>query len=170
MTISHVSSHLYKPAGADDDAKIPEWMLEYARQRSQQEMHSLALSEFRKSGISQATLKRRLGKRADVISRNMKAPGNWTASTFAELIFAISGKIPQYAAVYAEDADNAQASSGFKLVVTARPMPRENESVKGLFFSRSVGDFDDRYQHQAIIRGAHGPTLTGTTSIGSNRD
>lgn len=102
MTTSHVRSLLSEVGRrkSGDDAPIPEWMLEYARQLGQQEMHSLVLSEYRKSGITQATLAKRLGKdRADVICRNLKSPANWRSDTFVELLFAISGKLPHYAAV-----------------------------------------------------------------------
>lgn len=54
-------------------------------------MYSLVLSEFKKSGISKATLARRMDKKPEVVGRWLGAPGNWTLDTVSDLLFAISG-------------------------------------------------------------------------------
>src|SRR5438105_2653319 len=92
MTISPVTSFLSKPLGKDDARRIPEWMIDYVRERSQQDIHSLILREFRRAGITQATLAARLGhETADRVCRHLRSPANWTIGTIAELLFAISG-------------------------------------------------------------------------------
>lgn len=59
-------------------------------------MYELVVSEFQKSRITKATLARRLGKRPEIISRLLGAPGNWTLNTVSDLLFAISGGEPEY--------------------------------------------------------------------------
>jgi hypothetical protein len=61
------------------------------------------LTEFQNSGLSQADLARRLGKRPEIISRLLGAPGNWGLDTVSDLLFAISGAEPDYAVSYPFD-------------------------------------------------------------------
>jgi hypothetical protein len=79
---------LFDPAGS---AKISRGTLGYIRTRVQQWAYNLLITEFKKSGISQADLGRRLDKTADVISRMLSRPANWELDTFSAVIFALTG-------------------------------------------------------------------------------
>ena len=97
MTTSQTTSALIEPAGEDP---IPQGTLGYMSSRGRLKLHQAVLREFRKSGISQATLARRLRKKPEVISRLLASPGNWTADTAAQLLFAINGGEFEYDVAY----------------------------------------------------------------------
>ena len=82
------TSFLSKPAG---DERIPEPTLAYIRARSRQKSYDLIVRELKNSGISQATLARRLRKGTDQISRLLRRPGNWELDTLSEALFAVTG-------------------------------------------------------------------------------
>jgi hypothetical protein len=88
---------LSEPVGTD---KISQGTLGYICTRNRQRQYDLVIREFKKSNLTQAGLGRRLGKSAEVISRLLARPGNWEADTFAELMFGISGAVPNYRADY----------------------------------------------------------------------
>lgn len=93
MTISQTTS-LSEPSG---DQRIPSSTIAYFRARNRSRLYEFVVSAFEKSGISQATLARRMGKKPDVVSRLLSAPGNWEADTVSDLMFAISGGEARYA-------------------------------------------------------------------------
>jgi len=82
------TSTLSEPAG---DGRVSQGTLAYFQTRNRTRLHDIVLSEFEKSGISQATLARRLGKRPEVVSRFLSAPGNWEVDSVSDYLFAISG-------------------------------------------------------------------------------
>jgi hypothetical protein len=84
---------LSKPVGA---TLIPPGTLGYFRGRNRWRVYEIVLREFQKSGLTQADLARRMGKRPEVISRLLGAPGNWGLDTVSDLLFAISGGEPVY--------------------------------------------------------------------------
>jgi hypothetical protein len=92
MTISRTTG-LSEPSGVD---KISAGTLGYISARHRQRQYDLVVREFRRSGISQSALARRLGKSPEVISRLLARPGNWESDTFSELVFGISGGIASY--------------------------------------------------------------------------
>jgi transcriptional regulator with XRE-family HTH domain len=79
---------LSEPHGAD---KIPSWTLSYFRARLKQRVHSLLIREFKKSGLSQADLGRRLDKEPAQLSRLLSGPGNLTLDSVSDFLFAIGG-------------------------------------------------------------------------------
>ncbi len=85
---------LFEPSGAD---RVPEETFGYFRTRNKHRVYSLVIGEFKRSGISQADLARRLGKGTDIVCRWLGSPGNWTLDTLSDLLFAISGAEPDYA-------------------------------------------------------------------------
>ena len=87
MTTSQTSS-LSKPTGSE---KVPASTFVYMQTRLRRRIHSLILKEFAESGLSQADLARRLGKKPDVVSRWLAAPANLRLSTLSDLLFAIKG-------------------------------------------------------------------------------
>jgi hypothetical protein len=90
---SQTTSSLSKPEGDD---RVPLGNLGYFQARNRNRIYEAVLKEFAQSGISQATLARRLGKKPDVICRWLGAPGNWTLDTVSDLLFAISGAEAKY--------------------------------------------------------------------------
>jgi hypothetical protein len=84
---------LSKPAG---DEKISAGTFGYINARIRQRAYDVVIREFKKSGINQATLARRWGKSADVVSRFLSRPGNWEINTWTEALFAISGAVPTF--------------------------------------------------------------------------
>jgi transcriptional regulator with XRE-family HTH domain len=66
-------------------------------------MYDLVIKEFRKSGLTQADLARRLGLGTDRVCRLLGGPGNWTLDTASDLLFAISGAEPLYGLAYPLD-------------------------------------------------------------------
>ncbi len=82
------TTKLSKPQGDDP---IPRGSLGYFRARNRHRLYSLVIDEFERSGISQATLARRLRKSPEVICRWLGAPGNWRLDTVSDLLFAIDG-------------------------------------------------------------------------------
>lgn len=86
---------LSEPVGAD---KISVGTLGYICARNRQRQYNLVIKEFKRSGITQADLGRRLCKSPEVISRLLARPANWEADTFAELLFGISGAVAEYQA------------------------------------------------------------------------
>jgi transcriptional regulator with XRE-family HTH domain len=81
------SFSLSKPV---DGEFIPVPTLSYLRSRQRRKLHSIVLEEFKKSGITQAELCRRLRKEPAQISRILGSPGNWRLDTVSDLLFAIS--------------------------------------------------------------------------------
>jgi hypothetical protein len=82
------TSRLSKPEG---DNPIPLGSLGYLRARTKQQMYNLVLKEFKRTGLTQATLARRLRKTPAQMCRVLGGPGNWTLDTVSDLLFAISG-------------------------------------------------------------------------------
>jgi len=77
--------------------KISLGTVSYFRARNRNRVHDLVLEAFEESGITQAEIARRLGKRPDVICRLIGAPGNWTLDTVSDLLLAIGGYEVAYA-------------------------------------------------------------------------
>jgi transcriptional regulator with XRE-family HTH domain len=83
-----------------DSNKISQGDLGYVCARNRQRAFNLVIREFKKSGITQAELARRLGKTPEVVSTLLSRPRNLELDTFSELMFAISGAIPSYGVEY----------------------------------------------------------------------
>jgi hypothetical protein len=96
MTTSQTTV-LAKPEGSN---KISAGTLGYIRARNRQRAFNLVIREFKKSGLTQADLARRLGKAPEIVSRLLSRPCNWELDTFSDLLFAISGAVPRFEADY----------------------------------------------------------------------
>jgi len=92
MTTSR-TTFLSKPSG---DSPVKRATLAYVLARGRQQAFNLIVSEFKKSGISQAVLARRLGKGTDQISRLLRRPSNLEIDTLTAVVFALSGAAPRY--------------------------------------------------------------------------
>lgn len=68
----------------------------YLRARAKRQAFDLVMKRFRTSGMTQAELGLRLGKKPDRVSRMLGGPGNWTIATLSDLLFAICGGVPVY--------------------------------------------------------------------------
>jgi hypothetical protein len=87
MTTSPTSS-LSKPTSDD---RISAGTLAYLRARNKARLYEEVLGEFEKSGLTQSQLARRLGKRPEVVSRFLSAPGNWEIDSISDYVFAMQG-------------------------------------------------------------------------------
>lgn len=88
--MSQNTSILAKPIG---DEKISKRSIGYASESAREELFDLVLRNCVESGVTKATLARRLDKDPAQVSRLLGAPGNWTIDTVAELLFAIDGSL-----------------------------------------------------------------------------
>jgi hypothetical protein len=100
MNTSQPTSSLSEPSG---DEAVPAGTLAYFQARHRGRVYDTVIDEFLRSGISQATLARRMGKKPEQINRLLGAPGNWTLDTVSDLMFAISGAEPVYGVRYPLD-------------------------------------------------------------------
>jgi hypothetical protein len=91
------TTNLSEPAGAE---RVSEGTLAYFRARNRRRLYQLVVDEFERSGLSQADLARRLGKGTDLVCRWLGSPGNWTADTVSDLLFATSSAEPTYSLRY----------------------------------------------------------------------
>ena len=107
-----------------DGQKTPFVTLAYFRQRQRNRLFDLVHAEFRKSGLTQAELARRMGRRPEVVSRMLGAPGNWRLDTVSDLLFAISGAEAAFTTRYpmAESAPDAAAPAD-AVATPAAPSP-----------------------------------------------
>jgi hypothetical protein len=90
MTTSLASSILAEP---DGDERISAKSLAYVSEAARDELYNLVLRTCVEAGVNKATLAKRLGKDPAQITRLLGAPGNWTIDTFAQLLFAIDGRM-----------------------------------------------------------------------------
>ena len=107
-----------------DGQKTPFVILAYFRQRQRDRLFDLVHAEFCKSGLTQAELARRMGRRPEVVSRMLGAPGNWRLDTVSDLLFAISGAEAAFTTRYpmAESAPDAAAPAD-AVATPAAPSP-----------------------------------------------
>jgi hypothetical protein len=82
---------------------IPSSTRSYLRTRSRRRLFTVLLDEFEKSGISKATLARRLDMDPALISRYLGTPANWEHDTFCDLLFAICGGLLSPSVMYPAD-------------------------------------------------------------------
>jgi hypothetical protein len=70
--------------------------LAYYRARFRNRLYHLVLSKFRaavaEEGLTRAELARRTGKRPEVLTRILGAPGNWRLDTVSDLLMGIAGE------------------------------------------------------------------------------
>lgn len=72
---------------------IPEGKLAYLRERTKNRIYNYILKRFlqkeSEEGFTRADLARRIGRRPEVITRILGAPGNWTLDTVSDLLVGI---------------------------------------------------------------------------------
>lgn len=71
--------------------KISDGTFAYIAARNRQSLFNLIIREFKKSGLTQADLARRLGRTTDVVCRWLSRPRNMETDTASAILFAISG-------------------------------------------------------------------------------
>lgn len=67
----------------------------YFQSRLRNRLYTLVISNFRMAegkGMTRAKLARRMGKRPEIVTRLLSAPGNWTLDTVSDLLLAASGE------------------------------------------------------------------------------
>jgi hypothetical protein len=75
-----------------DAPELSKKALGYFRARLKNRLHQLVLSEYLKleaNGFTRAKFARRIGKRPELITRFLGAPGNWELDTVSDLLLAI---------------------------------------------------------------------------------
>jgi plasmid maintenance system antidote protein VapI len=92
-TTSQANLLLVEP---DGDERIQARSLGYVAQFTRDGLFDLVTSAFIESGVSKATLAKRLGKDPAQLTRILHASGNWTIDTCAELLFAINGSFLKF--------------------------------------------------------------------------
>jgi len=85
---------------ASADGSLSTGAFGYFRARNRNRVYEAVVNEFVASGLSQAELARRMGKRPDVVCRLIGAPGNWTLDTVSDLLLAISNGEMSYQVSY----------------------------------------------------------------------
>jgi transcriptional regulator with XRE-family HTH domain len=88
---------LSKPEG---ESRLRRPTLAYVTKRARQQAYNFMVSEFKKGGISQSTLARRMGRGADQISRLLRGPSNVGVDTLATFLFAASGGLLTYGVTF----------------------------------------------------------------------
>lgn len=78
------------------DDEIGARTLGYISEATRDAIYDFIIQRLMESGVTRATLARRLGKDPSQVSRTLGAPGNWTIDTCAELLFAIDGSTLQF--------------------------------------------------------------------------
>ncbi|MBQ8106223.1 MAG: hypothetical protein IJ127_25535 [Afipia sp.] len=94
------TSWLTKP---DGDDKISAGTFGYISARMRARLYDVVVREFKKSGITQATLAKRWGKKPEVVSRFLAKPSNWEIDTWVEALFAINGALPVISTVHVQE-------------------------------------------------------------------
>jgi hypothetical protein len=97
------SQPIYTLSKPSDDNRVVDTTLVYFRERNRLRIFELVLGEFINSGITQACLARRSGRRPEVVNRILSTPGNLTLDTVSDFLFAISGAEPAYGVQYPLD-------------------------------------------------------------------
>jgi hypothetical protein len=79
-----------------DAPELSKKALGYFRARLKNRLHQSVLSEFLKreaNGFTKAKFARRIGKRPELITRLLGAPGNWELDTVSDLLLAMGSEL-----------------------------------------------------------------------------
>jgi len=98
---------LFDPTSTE---KISAGTFAYIAARNRQSLYNLLVREFKKSGLTQADLARRLGKTTDVVCRWLSRPRNMETDTASALLFAISGAALRFQPHYPSAAQSRDVS------------------------------------------------------------
>lgn len=71
--------------------RISSGALAYIRARNKNALYNLIIREFKKSGLTQGQLAKRMGRTADVVCRLLGRPSNMEIDTASDFLFAICG-------------------------------------------------------------------------------
>ena len=102
--------------------RISEPDLAYMRTRNKHRLYSMVMAEFKRSGLRQADLAKKLHKKPEVICRLLANPGNWQIDTVSDLLYAISNAELRYNLYYPLEA--AKLNSSFPLWIDETPTGR----------------------------------------------
>jgi hypothetical protein len=87
----------------------------YFQGRLKNRLHNLVIRKFEEAeiehGLTRAELARRIGKRPEVLTRLLGAPGNWTLDTVSDLLLGIAGY--ELDATATKIADRAKRNSNY---------------------------------------------------------
>lgn len=75
---------------------VPPVVLSYFQARLKNRLHDFIISKFfemeKTRGLTRADLARRIGRKPEVITRLLGAPGNWTLDTVSDLLIGIASE------------------------------------------------------------------------------
>ncbi len=137
---------------------VPPAVLSYFQARLKNRLHNFIISKFiemeKTHGLTKADLARRIGRKPEVITRLLGAPGNWTLDTVSDLLLGIASEelelssspivsktysathVPNWAYEAAKHAEEKISQS-----VDRSKLIRQNTSSKTLLLScNNVGD------------------------------
>jgi len=124
----------------------------YFQARLKNRLHDLVLRKFqeaeRSQSLTRAELARRIGKRPEVLTRLLGAPGNWTLDTVSDLLLGIAEY--ELDATATSVAGKAVRNSGYEhlskgllqQILNKDPISSESDSLKSYAASRS------RFNHE----------------------
>ncbi|SRR5216684_4605039 len=125
---------LSEPEGTD---KISIGTLGYIRTRNKQRAYNLVIKEFKKSGLRNADLAKRLGKAPEVVHRLLSRPQNWGIDTLSDLLFAISGAVLRFSSDH--PLESAVANSSWRMNFVK--INQSNSTEQHIRFERPEGVF-----------------------------
>ena len=77
-------------------APVPQEKLAYFQERTRNRIYTYVLKKFleeeRSGRLTRAELARRIGRKPEVITRLLGAPGNWTIGTISDLLIGIAAE------------------------------------------------------------------------------
>lgn len=88
MTTSRRKHILCEPVGTKP---VSVGTLAYFAERLRNRVYEIVIDEFEASGVSKATLARRLRKNPSQLTRWLGAPGNWELDSISDVLFSIRG-------------------------------------------------------------------------------
>lgn len=113
----------------------------YFQSRLRLRLFDFVMTKFREeaalNGLTRAELGRRIGKRPEVITRLLGAPGNWTLETVSDLLMGISGQ--ELMTVAASPFDAPAQNCGYQDV-----LERNGQSGDGQGGQTDLNRFFDR--------------------------
>lgn len=127
ITISQNPSLLAEPSG---DEKISGRALGYASQTAKDSLFDLVTRAFLESGISKATLAKRLGRDPSQVTRLFRSSGNWTIETCAEVLFAINGAFLKFEEYWPQHLETANELWSPKCFLEKRVTLAVNTAIK----------------------------------------
>lgn len=112
------------PFDPNSTDKLSIGTLGYIRARNKNAFYNLVVGEFKKSGLTQAQLAKRIGRTADVVCRLLGRPSNMEIDTASDLLFGICGATLKLGVQHPRTATVAHSPSITATQTTTTPTSR----------------------------------------------